>query len=177
VPNSERRPHCCLPQGQARLGHWSPGKGSCSRSPGVIRRHRSRCSLMLPAQHETRVVFDRPIDPVHLKNLAQQSAWSWANTRPRTEVRSLSGPGYQVVKDQEDVPRLLCRCCQPHQPPTTEPLCCKTAARTESCNYAVTIPTPLAQGPGKPNSPHLRHKMTWISFPTLPAWKRSDRPG
>lgn len=89
---------------------------------------------------ETRVVFDRPIDPTKLKNLAKQSSVTMglhvaAGGRFESFV-----PGYQVVKDQAALPKIDVKVLSAGIVPDNRSLALQTAPRTEAVNYAVMVP-------------------------------------
>ena len=54
---------------------------------------------------ETRVVFDRPLDPAQLKNLAKQSSFATGRYVAAGDRLETMRPGYQVVKDQQATAR------------------------------------------------------------------------
>lgn len=93
---------------------------------------------------ETRVIFDRPIDPAQWRNLAResrvtQSAHVAAGDRFESFV-----PGYQVVKDQRGVRRDNIAVLSAGLAPDLRSIMLQTAPRTEAVNYSVTLPEGLA---------------------------------
>jgi putative heme-binding domain-containing protein len=98
---------------------------------------------------ETRITFDRPIDPTQLKHLARSSGVITGRYVGAGDRFELLRPGYQVVKDQMDAPR---RALQVLSAGVTADHCAivlQTVPRTEVANYAVTVPRP------KPNETTL----------------------
>jgi putative heme-binding domain-containing protein len=90
---------------------------------------------------ETRVIFDRPLDPVQWRALAKES-------RIETGVHVAAGdrfepfaPGYQVVKDQRTVARYDVPVLSAGLAPDLRSLVLRTAPRTEATHYALTLPT------------------------------------
>ena len=89
---------------------------------------------------ETRIIFDRPVDPVQWRNLSRQSevtAGAYVSAGDRFESFV---PGYQAVKDQMSVPRINVPVVSAVVAPDLRSLVLRTAARTEAVNYAVTLP-------------------------------------
>ena len=89
---------------------------------------------------ETRVVFDRPIDPTQLKNLAARSGVTMgihvtAGGRFESFV-----PGYQVVNDQAAVSKTEIKVLSAGIAPDNRSLVFQTAPRTEAMNCAVMLP-------------------------------------
>jgi len=73
-------------------------------------------------------------------------------------------PGYQVVKDQEDVPRHALPVLSAGITSDNRTVVLQTAGANRSCKLRRDDPHAPGAGPGKTTLAHLRHKMTWISF-------------
>lgn len=88
---------------------------------------------------ETRIIFDRPIDPVQWRTLGRDS-------RIEQGVHVAAGdrfekflPGYQVVKDQRKVPRAELAVHSAGIAPDLRSVVLRSTARTTTLNYAVTV--------------------------------------
>jgi putative heme-binding domain-containing protein len=89
---------------------------------------------------ETRVIFDRPIDPARWRNLARQSrVTTGAHVAAGDRFESFV-PGYQVVKDQRQVARYDVPVLSAGIAPDMRSLTLQTASRTEVSNYAAQLP-------------------------------------
>ncbi len=89
---------------------------------------------------ETRVVFDRPLDPEQLKNLLGQCRMTMGRYVTAGDRYESFQPGYQVVQDQMKVPRYNLPVLSAAVSPDARTLVLQTAPRTEALNYAVTVP-------------------------------------
>ncbi len=92
---------------------------------------------------ETRIIFDRPIDPVQWRNLARQSSVAQGASVTAGERFESFVPGYQAVKDQKDqslVGRHEVAVLSAGVAPDLRSVVLRTALRTEAFNYAVTLP-------------------------------------
>jgi putative heme-binding domain-containing protein len=89
---------------------------------------------------ETRVVFDRPLDPAQFKNLANQSVLSMGRHVSAGDRFESFRPGYQVVKDQDAVPRYELAVLSAGLTADNRTLVLQTAPRVEAVNYAVELP-------------------------------------
>ncbi|MEO6568881.1 MAG: c-type cytochrome [Opitutaceae bacterium] len=95
---------------------------------------------------ETRVIFDRPVDPAQWRNLAQQSAvvaGKYVTAGDRFESLSFSLP-YQAAKDQLKAPRVELPVLSAGIAPDLQSIVLRTSPRTEASHYAVTLPEGLA---------------------------------
>ena len=98
---------------------------------------------------ETRVVFDRPLDPVQFKNLSRRSSITMGKYVAAGDRFESLRPGYQVVKDQLDLPRRPVPVLYAALTHDYQSIVLQTAPRTEALNYAITVPRPNA--PAKPD--------------------------
>lgn len=89
---------------------------------------------------ETRVVFDRPLDPAWIKDLASQCAISMGKYVAAGDRFESVRPGYQVVKYQRTMPRFELPVVSGRLGPDNRSLVLQTAERTEAVNYALTLP-------------------------------------
>ena len=89
---------------------------------------------------ETRVIFDRPLDPAAWRTLAKQSAITRGALVAAGDRFEAFVPGYQVVKDQALVPRTPVPVLSAVLAPDLRSLTLRTAPRTDATNYAVTLP-------------------------------------
>lgn len=89
---------------------------------------------------ETRVIFDRPIDPTQWRTLARESRITLgAHVTAGDRFESLVPP-YQVVKDQARVPRHELAILSAAVAGDLRSIVLHTAARTEATKYALTLP-------------------------------------
>lgn len=89
---------------------------------------------------ETRVIFDRPIDPTQWRTLAKASRITKGTQVAAGDRFESFAPGYQVVKDQRTVARHDVPVRSTGLAPDLRSVVLRTAARTEATNYAVTLP-------------------------------------
>ena len=101
---------------------------------------------------ETGVVFDRPVDPTRLKNLTRQSGILTGRYVVAGQRFESFRPGYQVVKNQMDAPCRALPVLSAGVTPDNRSIVLQTAARTESVNYAITIPPTVPADLKKPSS-------------------------
>lgn len=88
---------------------------------------------------ETRIIFDRPVDPVQWRNLSRQSevtAGAYVSAGDRFESFV---PGYQAVKDQMSVARVNVPVVSAVIAPDLRSVVLRTAPRTEALNYAIKL--------------------------------------
>ena len=89
---------------------------------------------------ETRVVFDRPLDPARWRALARQGAITAGVHVAAGDRFESFAPGYQVVKDQATVARTAVPVLSAVLAPDLRSLTLRTAPRVEAMNYAVKLP-------------------------------------
>ncbi|MEO5960337.1 MAG: c-type cytochrome [Opitutaceae bacterium] len=93
---------------------------------------------------ETRVIFDRPLEPAQWRNLARQSSITMgAHVSPGDRFETLAPP-YQAVKDQSRIGRYELPVLSAGLAPDLRSLVLHTAPRTESFRYAVALPDGLS---------------------------------
>ncbi|MBL9201301.1 MAG: c-type cytochrome [Opitutaceae bacterium] len=89
---------------------------------------------------ETRVIFDRAVDPTQWRTLAKQSAITKGPHVAAGDRFEAFVPGYQVVKDQATVARHDVPVLSAVLAPDLRSLTLRTAPRMEATNYAVQLP-------------------------------------
>ena len=89
---------------------------------------------------ETRIIFDRALDPAQWRNLARQSSVAMGAHVAAGDRFESFAPGYQAVKDQKGVRRSAVDVLSAGIAPDLRALVLQTAPRTEAVNYAVTLP-------------------------------------
>ncbi|MDP3070639.1 MAG: c-type cytochrome [Opitutaceae bacterium] len=89
---------------------------------------------------ETRVIFDRALDPAQWRTLAKQSAITQGRHVAAGDRFESFAPGYQVVKDQRTVARSEVPVLSAVLAPDLRSLTLRTAPRTAATNYAVKLP-------------------------------------
>ncbi len=89
---------------------------------------------------ETRVIFDRPIDPVRWRNLARETAITMGRHVAAGDRFETIAPPYQVVKDQARVGRFDIPVLSAGIAPDRRSLVLHTAPRVEASNYALRLP-------------------------------------
>ncbi len=89
---------------------------------------------------ETRVIFDRPLDPAQFKNLVHQSAMTMGRYVTAGERFESFRPGYQAVKDQREIPRYDLPVLSAGITPDNRTLILQSLPRTTAVNYAVKLP-------------------------------------
>ena len=106
---------------------------------------------------ETRLIFDRPIEPSQWRNLARQSSITMGVYVGAGDRFESFVPGYQAVKDQRVVPRFGIEVLSAGISPDLRSVVLRTAPRTDAVNYAVTLPEGL-----RPNRSQnsARHELT-----------------
>jgi putative heme-binding domain-containing protein len=93
---------------------------------------------------EVRVAFDRPLDPLTLKNLTPQVAIEYGTyVRAGDRFETLQPP-YAVVRQQLDTPRFDLPVFAAQLSADRRTLLISTAAHAEPVHYAVTLPRPAA---------------------------------
>ena len=95
---------------------------------------------------ETRVIFDRPIEPAQWRTLAKDSRMTQGTHVAAGDRFESFVPGYQVVKDQRTVARYEVPVLSAGLAPDLRSLVLRTAARTAATNYAVALPDGLQAG-------------------------------
>jgi putative heme-binding domain-containing protein len=89
---------------------------------------------------ELRVTFDRPLDPMQLRNLAAQTKITkgkYASAGDRFETLR---PGYRVVQDELATPRYEIPVLSASLTPDRRTLALATSPRESAVNYAVALP-------------------------------------
>jgi putative heme-binding domain-containing protein len=89
---------------------------------------------------ETRVVFDRALDPAQWRALAARSAITAGVHVAAGDRFEAFAPGYQVVKEQATVARRDVPVLSAVLAPDLHSLTLRTAPRMEATNYAVKLP-------------------------------------
>lgn len=89
---------------------------------------------------ETRITFDRPLEPTQFKNLAKQSSLMMGRYVSAGDRFESFRPGYQAVKDQSTVPRFELPVLSAAVSADARTLVLRTTRRAEAVNYAVTLP-------------------------------------
>lgn len=88
---------------------------------------------------ETRIVFDRPLNPEQLRNLARRCEIAMGTHVAAGDRFESMRPGYQVVKDQMKVGRYQLQVLSAAITPDRREIALTTEARVEDSNYAVAI--------------------------------------
>lgn len=96
---------------------------------------------------ETRIVFDRPLNPVQLRNLARRCEITMGTHVAAGDRFESIRPGYQVVKDQMQVGRYRLPVLSAAITPDRREIALTTEARVEDSNYAVAILRGKQSGP------------------------------
>jgi putative heme-binding domain-containing protein len=89
---------------------------------------------------ETRVVFDRPVDPAQWRTLVKDSRMTMGAYVTAGERFESFVPGYQAVKDQRTVARSEVAILSAGLAPDLRSLVLRTAPHQEATNYALTLP-------------------------------------
>jgi len=89
---------------------------------------------------ETRVVFDRPLDPAQFRNLAKQCRITMGRHVTAGEQFESFRPGYEAVKNQMTVPRYEVEVSSMEVGADGRSLVVRSAPRTEALNYGLTLP-------------------------------------
>jgi len=89
---------------------------------------------------ETRVVFDRPIEPLRFKNLLPQSGMTMGKYVTAGDRFESFRPGYQVVQNQMMEPRFELPLLSAGIASDGRSLTLRTAARSLAAKYAVKLP-------------------------------------
>jgi putative heme-binding domain-containing protein len=95
---------------------------------------------------ELRVAFDRPLDPAALRDLTRKTRIESGRFVGAGDRFETIRPGYQVVYDQLSASRFGQDVLSTSLSPDRRTLTVTTKPRTESVNYAVTLPTPRSAG-------------------------------
>lgn len=89
---------------------------------------------------ETRVVFDRPIDPVQFGNLARQSRITMGRYVTAGDRFESFRPGYQAVVDQQQIKRYDLPILSAAISADNRSIIFQTVPRVTAVNYAIKIP-------------------------------------
>ncbi|MDB6020821.1 MAG: hypothetical protein JWQ04_678, partial [Pedosphaera sp.] len=89
---------------------------------------------------ETRVVFDRPIDPAHFKNLVKQTTMTMGRYVTAGERFESFSPGYQAVKDQQEIKRYALDILSAGITPDNRAIILQTMPRVVAVNYGIKLP-------------------------------------
>lgn len=89
---------------------------------------------------ETRIVFDRPVDPVQWRNLARQSTLTMGPTVAAGDRFESLVPPYQAVRDQALVARNDIPVLSAGLSPDLRTVTLTTAPRTDAQHYAIKLP-------------------------------------
>ena len=93
---------------------------------------------------ETRVIFDRPVDPARWRQLAGESRVTKGIHVAAGDRFETLTPGYQVVKDQSKTQRYDLPVLSAGLAADRRSLVLRTAPRIDASNYALTLPDGLA---------------------------------
>jgi len=93
---------------------------------------------------ETRVIFDRPIEPARWLHLGRESRLTKGIHVAAGDRFETLTPGYQVVKDQSKTQRYEIPVLSAGLAADRRSLVVRTAPRIDASNYAVTLPDGLA---------------------------------
>jgi putative heme-binding domain-containing protein len=105
---------------------------------------------------ETRVIFDRPIEPARWRQLASESRLTKGMHVAAGDRFETLTPGYQVVKDQSKTQRYEIPVLSAGLAADRRSLVLRTAPRIDASNYAVTLP----DGPApERNQNHARKEL------------------
>lgn len=115
---------------------------------------------------ETRIVFDRPVDPAQWRNLSRQSSLTKGIHVAAGDRFESFVPGYQAVKDQGRVPRYELPVLSAGLAPDLQSVVLRTASRTEATHYAVTLPEGLAPRRGRNVERHELEQSAAIDLAT-----------
>ncbi|HWF20464.1 MAG TPA: c-type cytochrome, partial [Verrucomicrobiae bacterium] len=89
---------------------------------------------------ETRVAFDRPIDPAQFKNLAKQSSITMGRYVTAGERFESFRPGYQAVLDQQKIKRYDLPILSAAIASDNRSIIFQTVPRVTAVNYAIKLP-------------------------------------
>ena len=89
---------------------------------------------------EIRIVFDKPLDPANLRDLARRTSITAGKYVMPGDRFEAMYPGYQVVKDQKATPRYDVPVLSASVAPDRRTILLHTAPRTAAVNYAVRMP-------------------------------------
>jgi len=92
--------------------------------------------------NELRVTFDRPLDPLQLRNLAAQSKITMGKYASAADRFETLRPGYRVVQDELATPRYEMPVLSGSLTPDRRTLALATSHRDAAVNYAVALPGP-----------------------------------
>jgi putative heme-binding domain-containing protein len=98
---------------------------------------------------ETRLIFDRPINPAHFKNLTREASVIEGRYVTAGDRFESVHPSYQVVADQMKIPRYAVPILSAGITPDNRTIILQTLPRTSAVTYAVKIPNGTeAERPG-----------------------------
>ena len=89
---------------------------------------------------EIRIAFDRPLDPLQLKNLGRETTITRGKYVAAGDRFESFRPGYQVVQDQQGVPRHNVPVLSASITPDKRALVLKTPLQEEAVRYGITLP-------------------------------------
>jgi putative heme-binding domain-containing protein len=134
--------------GQPDWGSGPQGKGKLYKISFTGKQTPQPVTAWAAGPREVRVAFDRPLDPEHLKNLAEHVLIDYGRyVRPGDAFESLR-PGYAVVGHQQATPRYRLSVHAAQVSGDRRTLILTTALHPEATSYALTLP-----GLGRPEKP------------------------
>jgi putative heme-binding domain-containing protein len=89
---------------------------------------------------EMRVTFDRPLDPLQLRNLARQTKITMGKYATAGDRFEILRPGYRVVQDELATPRYELPVLYATLSPDSRTLALNTSPRNSAVNYAIALP-------------------------------------
>ncbi len=154
---------CCLsPQGDlvvcCHSGGPDWGTGPTGKGKVFVIRYTDKktpqpIATWTAGPQEVRVAFDRPLDPVHLKNLTSQTKITYGEFVAAGDRFETLRPGYAVVQRQVASPRYNLPVHGVSVTPDRRTLVIATAPHRSTVQYALTLP-----GLGRGEGPGLRGK-------------------
>jgi putative heme-binding domain-containing protein len=102
---------------------------------------------------EMRIAFDRPLDPVHLRDLARKATIEFGAAVAAGDRFETLRPGYAAVAAQLNQPRNFLAIRGASVTPDRRSIILATDEQTEPVSYAVTLPSP-----GRPDRPDSKQK-------------------
>jgi putative heme-binding domain-containing protein len=132
--------------GQPDWGSGPTGKGKLYKIVYTGKQVPQPVVAWAAGPREVRIAFDRPLDPEHLKNLAQQVSIDYGKYVRAGDAFESLRPGYAVVGHQQATPRYRLPVHAAQVTGDRQTLVLTTGYQPEAVSYAITLP-----GMGRPD--------------------------
>jgi putative heme-binding domain-containing protein len=162
VPTPQGDMLVCCHSGKPDWGTGPTGKGKLYKISYTGKTEPQPVLAFAASPSETRVIFDRPLDPAQYKALAGQTRISMGRYVSAGDRFESFRPGYQVVKDQQTVPGSERRVLAAAVTADNRALVLYHEPQTEAVRYGLSLPDPTHR-----ESPPKSDKFTRTQHPAV----------